>query len=325
MSLLIAIAAAELLVRLFADTRLTAEVYANEPTTHEPDPVLGWRSKPGHYEYPGYTPDAPPIRMTFLPGSRRTAGPTPPAGAPRVLLTGCSYTEGWAISDEDTYAWQLQQRFPSVEIVNCGVGGYGTYQSLLVIERFLDATSPPPRLVVYGMMDLHPSRNIAAWWWLRGLTRQTQRGHIELPYCTLDRQGTLVRHAPEAYPQWPLRRKLALVRFAEDTYMRLACRRRSGQRHDVTQQLLLEMKRLCDRRGTAFLVALLYFGDDSEKARYTAFMEKNGIAYRDCVHPKTRDMEVAGEGHPNGRMNRLWADDLAPALQPLATPPASRE
>lgn len=321
LSLIVAVVAGELLVRRFADTRLTAEVYSNEPTTHESDPDLGWRSKAGHYEYAGYTPDAPRIHMTFLPGSRRATGSAAPDGAPRILLTGCSFTEGWAISDEETYAWQLQQRFPSVEIVNGGVGGYGTYQALLTMERFFGAASNPPALVVYAMMDLHPSRNIAAWWWLRGLTRQTQRGHIELPYCTLDRSGKLIRHAPVAYPQWPLRRHLALVRFAEDTAMRIACRRRSGQRHEVTQQLLLEMKRLCDRRGAAFLVALLSFGDESEKARYTAFMERNGIPFRDCIHPKTPDMEVAGEGHPNGKMNRLWADDIAPAIRPWASRP----
>ena len=39
---------------------------ADEPTTHEPDPLLGWRGMEGRYVIPAYSPEREDIRMTFL-------------------------------------------------------------------------------------------------------------------------------------------------------------------------------------------------------------------------------------------------------------------
>jgi hypothetical protein len=38
---------------------------ASEPIVYEPDPVLGWRPKPGSYVFRGYTKRALSILMTF--------------------------------------------------------------------------------------------------------------------------------------------------------------------------------------------------------------------------------------------------------------------
>ena len=38
-------------------------------------------------------------------------------------------TQGWAIDDNETYPWKLQKRYPSLNVLNYGTGGYGSYQS----------------------------------------------------------------------------------------------------------------------------------------------------------------------------------------------------
>ena len=90
---------------------------AAEPTMNEPDPVLGWRPRSGKYEYPGYVAGEPSIRLTFLEDGRRLSespeltgqrGALASGARPVILLLGGSYTLGWAISDEETYAWKLQ-------------------------------------------------------------------------------------------------------------------------------------------------------------------------------------------------------------------------
>ena len=79
------------------------------------------------------------------------------------------------ISDEDTLAWKLQQRFPEARVSNFGTGGYGGYQSLLFMEREL------PRLgagsvVLYVFTGHHTARNVAPRSWMRLLAQSLGRG-----------------------------------------------------------------------------------------------------------------------------------------------------
>ena len=79
----------------------------------EPDPVLGWRVKSGQFIVPAYSGNGPGIRMTFLSGGRRvTELGSPLPGREVVALVGGSYTQGWAISDDETFPWRLQQAHP---------------------------------------------------------------------------------------------------------------------------------------------------------------------------------------------------------------------
>jgi hypothetical protein len=57
-------------------------------------------------------------------------------------------TNGYGLSDSDTFTWKLQRSHPEVAVVNFGTAAYGTFQSLLRIERTLDET-PPPRFVLF--------------------------------------------------------------------------------------------------------------------------------------------------------------------------------
>jgi hypothetical protein len=306
---------AEMALRLAAGNPAAAELHSNEPTVHEPDAVLGWRNQPGHYAYPAYPPGTGTIVMTFLADSRRSSGAVPRPGGRRVVLLGCSFTQGWAISDDETCAWQLQRRFPDIEFINYGTGGYGTYQALLMLERYFERNpAAPPALVVYGFIDAHEARNVAPWWWLKGLAQQARRGHVRLPYATLDRRGALARHPPEGYPQWPGERRLALVRFTADFSMRLKTFVRRKQRREVTERLLLEMRRLCAARGSALLVPLLNSSGDYRR-HYTAFLQQHGIAWLDCTRELTPHFTVPGEGHPNGALNGIWADALGAEIQ----------
>ena len=54
------------------------------------------------------------------------------------MVLGCSFVQGWALSDEETFAWKLQERFVRARVLNFGTAGYGTTQSLLALERYLE-------------------------------------------------------------------------------------------------------------------------------------------------------------------------------------------
>ena len=67
----------------------------------------------------------------------------------------------------------------------------------------------------------------------------------------------------------------------------------------------------------AMFVTVLLSADKNTKEHYTKFLMENDIQVIDCGYDMTRDMEVPGEGHPNGKMNSLWAQCISDRLNSL--------
>jgi hypothetical protein len=232
-----------------------------------------------------------------------------------VVFVGCSVTNGYGLSDDDTFAWKIQHSHPELAVVNFGTPAYGTFQSLLRMEQVLEET-PPPRLVLYGFITQHEARNVATYDWLRGLALTAQRGHVAPPYVTLAAGETLVRHPPEAFSIWPLADRLVSVRMADDAYMHLLTYGRGGQSVEVTKRLIGEMSDLAGRHGVGFAVVFLVALDD-KKDGYIRYFHERGVPYLECVRPLTEENRIPGEGHPNGALNSVWAQCISDGLPRL--------
>lgn len=313
LSAILALLAGELVVRMMGHYRWTySRAFANEPTMHEPDPVLGWRNKEGRYEYPAYVQDGESITMTILADGRRVTSTGPPGGRRKLVFIGGSYVRGSAISDDETFAWKIQERYSSVDVVNLGTGAYGTYQSLLLLERFL-SESPPVWMVLYGFTSFHERRNVASSIWMRTLAHYSSRGLVSVPYVTIGEDGELMRHPPARYRPWPLAEYLASVDTLQERLGMLSTRKRATRKREATKKLLSVMRDLCGKNDARFGVVLLGVHPRARE-EYTDFLHRNGITVIDCVHPLTPEMSVPGEGHPNARLNALWADCIGEAI-----------
>jgi hypothetical protein len=286
-----------------------------EPILHEFDPVLGWKNKPGHYSYPAYNRIGPNVEVTFLDDSSRVTSVNNTGGksGKSVVLVGCSFTEGWAVSDNETYPWKLQERFPSARFYNYGTAGYGTYQSLLMLERVLPRVKSPA-VVIYGFIMDQEHRNVAPAEWLRLMSAYSRRAHLYLPYVTVDSNGKLIRHAPEKYITFPFREQSALAAFAEERYTLFKTRGRLERSHEATEKLILEMQKLASGYGAKFIVVLL--GDSiAQRYFYRTFFDMNGITSIDCNVPLTAEFTVPVEGHPNGHAHSQWSKCISTRLQ----------
>jgi len=285
---------------------------SNEPTIHEPDPTLGWKNKEGKYVVPAYDSSGQEIHITFLAHGQRLTKAKEIASNKEFVIVGGSFTQGMAIDDNETYAWKLQIQYPSFDVLNYGTGGYGSYQSLLVLEKeLLRLTSPV--IVLYGFIQHHEDRNVASYGWLNQLSQLSRRGHVFLPYGTLEEDTRLARHSPERYLVLPLRKSLATVVLIEKAYMSIKTKHRHSQKRLVTEQVLLEMKRITEQYGATFVPVLLQV-DREAKRHYKKFFQTHNFRDIDCVFPLTPELKVPGEGHPNGKMNSLWAECIASAL-----------
>jgi hypothetical protein len=294
-----------------------AEDGAKEPALVEPDPFFGWVNKPGHWLLPPHLAGGPKREVTNLADHSRATGPTGEPTSGKLIFVGCSVTNGYGLSDADTFAWKIQESHPDLRVRNFGTAAYSTFQSLLRMEREIGESSPP-RLVVYGFISQHEARNVATYDWLRGLALTSNRGHVAPPYVTLGRTDAVDRHPPEAFSVWPFADRSVVVRMAGDAYMHLLTWGRGEQGPEATRRLIGEMNELARRHATRFAVAFLV-AEDGKKEEYVAFFREHRIPYLDCVEPLTEDNRIPGEGHPNARLNTVWAQCISEGLTDLSS------
>ena len=86
-----------------------------------------------------------------------------PEGTFRILALGDSYTQGFGVHEEDTFAAQLESRLNAAagmrgqplrfEVINSGVGGYSTEQERLSYESFSSAYEPQVVLLTMVFND----------------------------------------------------------------------------------------------------------------------------------------------------------------------------
>jgi hypothetical protein len=125
-----------------------------------------------------------------------------------------------------------------------------------------------------------------------------------------------VGHPPLEHPRWWLRERSAFVTFAQELFVRARAASREAQRRRVTQEILREMQALCAGHGARFVV-LFFWIDGEARQDYAHYLRTSGIEFADCTRRVTLDLVIPGEGHPNARLNALWARCISRRI-PLA-------
>src|SRR5262249_54406560 len=218
------------------------------------------------------------FNVTHLPNTLRITHPidsyfNSPRLKEEIWIFGCSVTHGWSLNDQETYPWLLQERFPEYEIVNFGVGGYGTIHSLIQFREALEVKTPKLAVLVYA--SFHDKRNT----FIRSRKKQLQLtkklGPVFQPYALLDGQGRLqYLFADVEYREFPLMRYSALVHFIETLYNQYE----EGlyRSHAVSEALVAEMAGLAKKRGVKFMVADIY--EDRGTFEMLDFAQSHGIS-----------------------------------------------
>lgn len=169
-----------------------------------------------HYRFNGYHPL---LGYDGLPGARGrfhgaivthnslgNRGPeaafAKPAGVRRIVLIGDSQTWGYGVGDDETIAAQLWRLLNEGggqphEVLNLGVGGYGTDQAFL--KYLVQGRLYAPDVVVLTVFKNDPIENAHTVFW-----------GVEKPRFYLDEGGLCLGNVPPARaPGWPNNRLLA--------------------------------------------------------------------------------------------------------------------
>ena len=131
---------------------IQTRILANKTDYIDFSAELGWTIKPNG-QSPLYHANSHGFR-----GDRDYAL-QPDASVLRIAAFGDSYTHGDDVSNTDTWESQLERMHARLEVLNFGVGGYGTDQALLRYER--EGDSFHPRVVLLGFLPENIARLVS--------------------------------------------------------------------------------------------------------------------------------------------------------------------
>lgn len=285
---------------------------------YTPHATLGYAMLPGAFTVryaDGFT-----FRITHGPDGLRLTRPLGSSGhgaAGAAWIFGCSFTHGWALDDGYTYPWLLQRQFPGADVVNFGVDGYGTLQSLIQFREALRRGRP--RVAVLAYARFHDARNTFLRSRRKEVAPYNRLGPLAQPRARLAPDGRLqVAMAEVAYREFPLMRRSALAHLAELAWNRAEAL--AVHSAAVTRAIIAEMAQEARANGVHFAVAFIH-----EKPFMQDFLGGLGVTAIDMAV----DLAVPGNTsaphdlHPSAQANREYAARLAPFLRDRLGPGAA--
>jgi hypothetical protein len=303
------------------------------------DSELGWYHRPGTKgEDSRGGPDAGQIRINAL-GLR---GPDPELGQPSVVVLGDSFAFGVGVDEPHLMTSELGRRLAALgqpaPVVNAGVSGYSTDQSLLLFRRL--APRLHPRLVVLVLCDND----------LEGNAADFAYGRYYKPYFALagERLGLHNVPVPQLSPGQQAKLWLAersnLWNFVRSRsagpplqglldWFQVAVPRLQERPMRLTRYLVRELRDAAGSAGAGLLVASTgRRGEPTDVVRQLfARLEEDGVATLlvDLETPRRADpgrpWDFPGDAHWNVAAHAEVAAQLAPRVAamlglPMAAP-----
>jgi len=134
-SVLFSVAAMECGLRLVHTGSLRG--LSGEHSLRMPHETRGWALEPDASSFQRTRDYGVLVRTNALGMRDRPHDPLPGPGVFRIVVLGDSFMEAYQVPLEQSLPYLLQERLASrgVEVLNLGVGGYGTAQELLALEE----------------------------------------------------------------------------------------------------------------------------------------------------------------------------------------------
>jgi len=222
-----------------------------------PDPVLGWRPKPG-IQVRSTQPGSYDVTVTTTADGlrgRRTIGPERTPGVTRIAVFGCSQTFGSGVEDDETFSARLAVSLRGVEVLNFGVHGYGTDQMLLRWER--EGVAYAPDVVVLAFAYYHLDRNVTAFrFYAKPHFLLESGGSLQLAGIPVPAPDVLARDGIPP-PPWPLADRSELLRWLWSRELRRrddATFQAEGPAWEVTRALITRFAKTAHEHGARMVL-----------------------------------------------------------------------
>lgn len=298
----------EMGLRLLGYQPYVKQYHQKDQIFHKIDDQLGWKLIAGQYKIPINT-FADSMRLTVkVDTGRATRVENSGLKLDKVVFLGGSFTMGRGVDDDETFVWKTQEKFPGLDFRNLGVGAYGTYQSLMVLENEIKKRETP-KVVIYGLIDNHMHRNVAQAKWMEVLYYNRYDTVPEIPFITMNDNGTLIRNKPTSHTKLPLSMYFITMLQLERSINMILSYKREQNAKEVLKILILEMKELCERQNIQFYVNVLHWNTDGF-SDLIKFFQSNKIQHINCNVPLSEDNTIKDDGHPDESVHKIWADSV---------------
>ena len=239
-------------------------------------------------------------------------------GRHHTAFFGCSYTFGEGVNDKETMVYKLNDQYPDEVFDNYGVSGYGTLQSLIVMQDVLKENKYD--LIVYCATRPQFARNVEK--------RVVGDLHINRTYCIAPR----IKFYPDGSYKifdnstllWPGQNHFLTLDWLHRVYFgmtydlailpdqRTISAEHWQKRLEAMQKLIELMQEACAKKNVRFLVAST--SDMQDGALKDVKLDKS-IEYINIDHPRSMNVEYRvkniGTNHPNGKVHAYWAEQFS--------------
>lgn len=268
--------------------------HRKQPMIYIKDVDLGWVQKPGKYIFKPWSKEGKNTNFTVMNDGSRSVYYESKSNK-KVVFIGGSLTQGWAVNDKNNFVSMFQLNKPEYKVMNYGVGGYGGYQSMLMQEKIIENVSSV-ETIIYGFIDHHELRNVAAGSWMSLLNKFSYRGHTSVPYASLNNNKELKRNAPLDYIKIPYSNFSSLLTKIEKRLMKINSKSREKNKFLISKKIINKMNENSNSISASFIVLFLDISEEKLK-KYKKFLENKKINYIYCPFPEGHS--VKNEGHPN--------------------------
>ncbi|MEW6210180.1 MAG: SGNH/GDSL hydrolase family protein [Acidobacteriota bacterium] len=324
LALIAAFGIAEVIARLSGESPWVRPVASNakiEPggRFYAAHPSLGYTHLAGRFQVTlgtGYS-----FTITNGPDTLRATHPTDQIVSEEemkagIWIFGCSVTEGWSVNDEETYPWLVQEGFPDSDVVNFGVCGYGSLQSLIQFREALKAKAKP-KVAVLAYAGFHDERNTAPRNWRKAMAvANNENGLFLLPRARLEGGERLQVDMSEfTYREFPGMRYFALIHSLEKLYN--SYEEGSRNNAEVAREILKQFAAVCAENDILFICAGIS-GDRSTSSMLN-YCRQQGMLTADISvdHKSAEYNNLPHDSHPNAKAHREYAKALSAVLKPF--------
>ncbi len=151
---------------LLAAVELILNLVYGRPLTFALDYELLYRPVPNQYAFPSrYSLPRAHVNSLGIRGGELRAAP-----ANRILVLGDSHTFGVGLRDDETFPAQLERHLAGlaagdVEVLNCGVGGYGLFQEVGLLRARDLGLRPQALVLLYALSQVYRQPLTSNSWW----------------------------------------------------------------------------------------------------------------------------------------------------------------
>lgn len=233
---------------------------------------------------------------------------------PEIWLLGCSFTYGWSLHDEETFAWCLQSKLEDFKVINMGVSGYGTIHFYLQLKSALKNKKTKPVIVILNHADFHHERNINTYNYNRSISTWNNFGKIKRPFVeTEDYKKLKIDYLENSYTPWAISRKYALAKWTQFRVEQFLDGRKFKTSKKITAHLLDEIKQLCLENN----IQLLITNVGLKKEFIQNYTYKNNVSFVDVAvdYHEAKYNNLPFDKHPSAAAHQVYCTRIYEYLQ----------